>query len=277
MNKEIKITIKKDFRKLKEGEIYIFDNPVNIIVGDNGSGKSTILTLLRSYLLRKNLLKTESNYLKKEIREFEEVCDIEGLDQFDNYYEYDAEVDTGKLMDMDTMIEFDGIFTSKMSSGEGDVYQLNKLLTEVQKTKNNLILLDEMDKGLSLKQRLTYPTILKLAALKFDSFIIAISHGESLLNEFDSVLSMTSKKWVKSNEYYMSFNLFKLEAIKFIRSLSKEVYEKHESKIDQIIALKSKQDILKLLNPFLIETKEEKGHDDFLDLLENFYIKQEIL
>jgi len=274
----IKITMLKNYRTLKENEVFILDKNINLIVGDNGTGKSTLLSLLRSELIRNNKLKTGILYMKNVIKNHQEICKIEGFDNYEKFYDFDTETDSGKglaMSDMNLFLETDGLAVGQKSSGEGQLYQMAKLVKHISKTSNNLILIDELDRGWSISNRRKFINVLN-KFIKKDDMLLIVSHNEFLLNHVDSVLDMGRKEWIRPQEYFVDINNLKLNLIKQLFKL-KDIDDNMNSLFISICTIDEKRGSIFTFYNYLFKTVlddkylkyREKEFKKIIDLLLN--------
>ena len=179
----MKLTIKSDIiRKEKtlftKGEVFNFDEQINIISGTNGKGKTTLLTAIRQYSNDvPGLLK--NNELKESIE----------LDDDYTIYSFFASEDDSQgigMADMTMFLNSGGIARMNKSQGESILIGLSQLYNKLKKedSKNNIILLDEIDRNLDY---LVQPNIFKIL-LNLSNYgkIIYSTHNYYILSMFDS-------------------------------------------------------------------------------------------
>lgn len=203
----IKVTIDKDFRCFKEGESFEFDFsslvfPIIYIVGNNGTGKSTLLNAIRS---KKHSIKNETIALTK--HDFANVS-VEGLDEYDKVFclssELDDPVNMYNAYDAVAFVENGGFGQRKLSNGQKSITQLGRFIEKLRtedKESKKLIILDECDKGLDLKKQVGFNIMLKNMSFMFNADVLVVSHNPITWMCSKEVYSITDKKVVSSNEY----------------------------------------------------------------------------
>ena len=197
----IKFTILEDFRTFKKGESFeIKVKPIGItyVVGKNGSGKSTILQILRA--LKDSLYKVNKERADgMELQSIEEIkrnvlpnVKIEGFD-YDEVYCLDSVVDDpSSLINSSTAYSFavgGGLMLQKASKGEKSVYLIDRFRKDIEKSigdlehidfksTKRLFIIDEIDEGLDLKLQLLYNRILERNFnLKYFGDVLVVSHN----------------------------------------------------------------------------------------------------
>lgn len=172
--------IKKEYRNLKKGQIFTFDKPLTFICGSNGSGKTNLLTLIKSHWksMFKNAISRESNYT--------EYIDISGLEKFDIKLDFHPHLDSARglgMCDMSMFIAMGGLTVG--SSGESNQRNIAKVLTVLQKNPNvkKLILFDEVELGLDIHSQKQIGKLLFSLAKKTNSMFIVVTHSLSILLE----------------------------------------------------------------------------------------------
>ncbi len=185
-----RITIHEDYRKLPKDFSLEFKNNITIITGENGTGKSTLLDLIKQST-EKNFSSDFSNYtldtsieLKNNIVYLDSVS---GLLKTLSYFDDD---------EMDLQIR-----CMKSSSGEGLLLQLANLNNK--DLNNKLLLLDEPERGLSIKQQLTLADYLIFLTSNFDNLqIIVVSHGYGVLAKQKELFSTNSLKYITIDDFF---------------------------------------------------------------------------
>lgn len=211
MKNTIKITVNKDFRCFKAGDVYEFEvklfHPL-WIVGNNGTGKSTLVEAIRC--MRNDSGERESIALHKHM--FKDVFTIEGLEKYDKVLHLSATVDDTlnfcNASSATDFVDFGGFWLSKKSHGERMRMQLAKFIGETLE-KNckefdnecRLIIFDEADKGLDLRFQVGYANMIKNIAMKYAADVICVSHNPVCWLIADDVYSIEDKQHFKASEY----------------------------------------------------------------------------
>ncbi len=173
------IKFKEDHYSFKKGDEFEFRPGVNLLVGDQGVGKSTLLQLLTN------------------------PCSLGLVTEFDispcDYSYHDAEKMSARIKDPnpnDSDNYVSGIMSRFVSHGE---YQLN-FIDSIPKFEDTLILLDEVDMGLSIRS--IYKLVRNLKkSIKCNNQILIATHHPLLMESFDVVLSIEHKTWMKSDSF----------------------------------------------------------------------------
>lgn len=176
------IKFKKDYRVFKTGEEYHFyPNKVNLIVGDQGSGKSS---LLRIFTRGKS--------------EYGDVVSVTG-DQTTFYY-LDFEKDNPRIKG-----HFQSAFqiaSHFKSHGETNISIFEKIVNE-KFEEPVIVIVDEVDMALSIRS--CYKLVKMLKKLEKNKHqVIAVVHNPIVIKEFPEVLSIEHKKWMSSMEFVKS-------------------------------------------------------------------------
>jgi len=172
------IKFKTDWRCFKEGDFFEFEPGVNLLVGDQGTGKSSILTLFRKGINQKTELKN--------------IADLkcEGTVELRIF---DFERDNPRTK---AHIEFAADVYMRFQSHGNCVLALFDVLGEQSDTKKCFVL-DEPDMALSIRS--IHKIIAKLRATNHQ--IIAAVHNPTLIGAFSKVLSVEHKRWMSSEEF----------------------------------------------------------------------------
>ena len=174
-----KVTFLKDYRCFKEGECYSFQPGVNLLVGDQGCGKSSLLTLFGK-CKSPDIIEVSTDKLTQTA-------------SFD--FEHDNLRTQGALSQNKVKFKAQVAFLWS-SHGQSVNYVLNKL----DKLETDVLFMDEPDMALSIR------SILKLVhklqeVEKLGKQIITAVHNPLLISKFDSVLSLEHKTWMNSKDF----------------------------------------------------------------------------
>lgn len=209
----------KDLKAFPNGKTFEFTPGVNIIVGENGCGKTTLLNLIKKYLLVgfTECSKGQFGYNKNSL--YENVLKPEsfytGVDVYADYHKNTFRLshagEKENKQALETFEDFGAAFAQHSSStGEGVLVALNSLFNYMFSTKAKLyfdyeqfkesdpyyyqyiqkhkvedaaneftILMDEPDRNLSLKNLETIKTILSFH--KPNTQLIAVIHNPILI------------------------------------------------------------------------------------------------
>lgn len=200
----IKITMKKDCRKFKAGdviEVPLKDRAVNFMVGSNGCGKSTFSHFIRAtkHSLKDYNKKMYEGMTNKDDSWFapdKGVFEIDGLEGFDEVFVLDAIDDDPFAFDRAisamTFFNSGAMDMTNMSKGERASYLFVRFLKNIERVlgvntkdaeslknnkKHSLIILDEVDEGMSLDIQKTFYELMCIFAQKLNATVLCISHN----------------------------------------------------------------------------------------------------
>ncbi len=171
-----KIVFKQNWRCFKKDDIIKFHKGLNLLVGDQGSGKSSIFELFLGG--------------KKKYGEVITFKCNETRFQFFDYEKMNPRV-TGYIknkLDILSMWSSHGIINKK----------INKAVLKAKE--NSLILMDEPDTALSPRSILELVDIINKMIKKKCQLVIA-THNPLLILNFNEVLSLEHRKWMKSTDF----------------------------------------------------------------------------
>jgi predicted ATP-dependent endonuclease of OLD family len=180
-----KIKFDKDFRCFKVGDEIPFEKNITLLVGNNGTGKSTILDILRCHfkIQDKTYLKTVGMDKYVSISMSEKVpSKILYFDFHSNDSKFSGSLSSDIVSQMQAQ---------RTSSGLGILMQFVK--TGIQEYKNSILILDEPCRGLSpfWQERMKN----MIFNLSFENQVIVSTHSERIMSEtFATIFSVEHKK-----------------------------------------------------------------------------------
>lgn len=185
------IEFRKEYRCFKKGRKVTFQPGVNLLVGDQGTGKSTIIQLV--------------NELAKGHKSAKETISVIAAGSPVFVFDFELESPRTKryLEDGGTFAQF--AFQMKaMTASHGET--VNALLDQVGRKKPTLILLDEPDMALS--PRSAHRLAAKLAELASAKHqVIAAVHNPIVIASQPKVFSLEHKRWVTSKTFLASHEM----------------------------------------------------------------------
>ena len=174
------LTFKEDHRCFKQGDKIDFLPGVNLLVGEQGSGKSSLLALIQKY-----------------------DCDV---------LNWDASCVETRHFDF----EKDNLRTRTSMSNNHDVFHLqlatlwkshgetaNAILKVLYQVKNIAVLMDEPDQALSIRSCHALVESFKVAVSN-GCQIIACVHNPIVISGFEEVISLEHRKIMSSKEFIQS-------------------------------------------------------------------------
>lgn len=176
----------KDFRTLRKGEVFEFREGVNLLVGEQGSGKSSLLSLLMGkYNSEKYLKSTTTDGKAVSTRSF------------------DFERDNPRISRrVDSMLELACI----MSSHGQYVHKMILEIEDGDQFRDFTILMDEPDMALSIRSCHSVVKAFKKAVENGCQLILSI-HNPIIISSFEEVFSMEHRKWMASSDFIKSHSI----------------------------------------------------------------------
>lgn len=181
----------KDWRCFKKGTEFSFLEGVNLLVGDQGTGKSSMFTVIV------DAAKPKSSFDVVKLK-----ATRSALQSFD--FEKDNPRKKG-ISNAKSNTEFrNNLFSKFVSHGQTNL-KIIKCLYELMDKEPTVILMDEPDMALSIRSIHLLVKILKELASKGHQ-IIATAHNQTLIESFGDVLSLEHGKWITSSDFIKSHN-----------------------------------------------------------------------
>lgn len=200
-----KITFKSDVRDIfKKDEVLEITKPFLVLVGKNGSGKSTILDIIRQHFNVKDDSFFKNDKLLKD-------ATVEASTEKFTVKYHDFHGDDKK---------FSGTFgddiqaqlmAMKASSGIGSLIQFGS--KAINKVQNGLIILDEPCRGLSIKAQHDFAIGLMRICMLGDNQLIISTHSEYIMNiaekfsEFSQLYSVEHKRNFATTKEFIAEHL----------------------------------------------------------------------
>jgi len=193
----IVVKFKKDYRTFKKDEIFEFEDNT-VIIGSNGSGKSSLLNLIRS--------SWPGHYMGR-VSEWEDIVTVIIPESYTNFYDYHTEDDAanGKsFADMNYLLDV-GLGIMRASSGQAQLEQISQLLIKIAKDKpiKGLVTFDEPESSLDLKTVIKLVQLLVVLNVKFKTDILMTTHSETLLRRLSRiwpVYDLDQKRYISTQE-----------------------------------------------------------------------------
>lgn len=196
-----KIKLIEKFRNFDKDFSITFKNNVTYIVGENGSGKSTLLELISVKTKHKNLCHFSVEEFSKNIKITTNKKQVETI----YFCSKNDLIHSNNLNDTN----YDTLFyvsAMMVSSGQCLLMQLSELLNKDLNDK--LLILDEPEKGLSLKNQKKLLNFITNLTKKFNNLqIIVVTHSYPIIKNTEEVFSCDKKQYISSKEYLEEIDL----------------------------------------------------------------------
>ena len=196
----------------KDFEI-VFKNDCSIIVGENGSGKSTMIHHIKDYIgtpRKKGSFMTDDehkDFIKRNRENSSIVLDTQKELTYKNCVFFDGEKDNPILSIPKMVNPLDSktynpliaklIYTQEESHGESMIPILDFILN---KLKNTVIFIDEPETALSLPMQLKLAGWLKESVKRGNKLIVS-THSMCIIMQFNEIYDMESRSWVNKDDY----------------------------------------------------------------------------
>lgn len=190
MLKRLQFTVK--YRCFESGDRFDFRPGVNLLVGEQGTGKSTIYQCIQ--------------------KNDKKVCAFNTSPMKMFSFDFERDTSRGKAYFNDSqpmMAQVSMLFSSHGEVVRSIINMLNKLDKEIQKDEHVLILMDEPDMALSIRSCHNLVQVMQSIAIKGHQ-IIASVHNPTVISQFDEVLSLEHRRWMRSKDFIASHAVAKV-------------------------------------------------------------------
>jgi len=172
----------KEFRNIKPFSTDFIDG-INVVVGENGSGKSSLLGLL-------------TNNSFKEIVKFNYVPNT-------TFRFFDTEKENPRLKDLESMGKNYGFGLASHFASHGEA--MLPILQAAKDFKDILLIVDEPEAGLSLSNQKKIFNVFE-STIKKNCQVIVTTHSYVIIQSVPEVFNMDCLKWQSSKEYLKNVN-----------------------------------------------------------------------
>jgi predicted ATPase len=189
-----KIVFNKDFRCYKAGEMFEFKAGINLLVGNQGCGKSSMFYSIMNWQESGIAMdyNPESSYRFLDT----EKMNPRLADSFKAHQDFKS-VNEYQKAESDAVIQRLGNGYNEQSHGQ---VMLPLLLTK--KEKGLTYFIDEPEAGLSIRSQ--YELLKHIKEVGKDTQLIIATHSLVLIQEIGEVLSLEHKRWMPSQEFIES-------------------------------------------------------------------------
>lgn len=182
------IRFREDYRCFHAGQVLRFEAGVNLLVGEQGTGKSTLIGLLRDRFAGK--FKAELSHRVMDV--VMEQCYVRWLDFEKDNPRTQAEIGIHDAFLLGSM---------SVSHGQTMLAMLNGLEQVLQETPDRtLLLLDEPDMALSIRSVHDLARLLQRAGDEGHEVIAAV-HNPIVIASQPRVLSLDTGEWMSSEQF----------------------------------------------------------------------------
>ena len=209
----LSLTANIDVRTFKKGDNVTlqFNSGLCVMVGDNGSGKSTITNTIRGYFINQekavgvgdSLNNTDIKHLSKAFNiqtDYDYCCCVD--------FYLDNPLASNNSYDAVEFLMNGGYAVQHKSHGECQAYMLSRLLKQLDgyrkshPTNKILLILDEPENGLSIpKQYKLVDIVIPGLIRKYKLDLLVMTHNPILVSSVSDVFDVGSKKYVSVKEY----------------------------------------------------------------------------
>jgi predicted ATPase len=205
----------KTFMLFKKGLHIDFREDINIIVGENGSGKSSLFGLIKAYvgedpnksLFFHNDFKTDEEYIAYHRKNYHGEISIDGDISYRNSIFFSAEHDNPvvaipKMLNpnsKDFVALTSELFNAQEESHGESLLPVLKYLLE--NANNACIFLDEPETALSLRNQIWLVKAIQKSSKINGNQVFLSTHALALIQQFQTIFDMESRQWVDREQY----------------------------------------------------------------------------
>lgn len=187
-----KIKFNKDFRCFKSGDLFEFTEDINLIVGEQGCGKSSLFYSIMNF----NESGIGADYDPKSSYLF---LDTEKMNpRLEDSYKAHRKFSNWKDEDKakaDAAIDRLAFDYNEKSHGQ----VMLPLLLANKDAKNKTLFFDEPEAGLSIRSQ--YKVLEHFRKLAKKNQLVIATHSPIFMKEIGKVLSLEHKKWMSADEF----------------------------------------------------------------------------
>lgn len=176
----------KDWRCFKKGNEFSFFAGVNLLVGDQGTGKSSIFQVISDAAKPKSRLKVAKLEATR--------CTVQSFD-----FENDNPRKKSWAAAGNNEQFHDRLMANYVSHGQVNL-KVIKCLHEIEDKDPTVVVMDEPDMALSIRSIRVLTEMLKKLASKGHQ-IICTAHNIQLIESFGNVLSLEHGEWMDSSDF----------------------------------------------------------------------------
>lgn len=207
------------FTLFKKGLSIEFNEGMNVIVGENGSGKTSLFDLIHQYAGKEpdrisrifGDYKTDEEYIESHKKRYNDdygVMKVEGDLTYKNTIFFSAEHDNPVVAIPKMLNPEDKNFlalTSELfdaqeeSHGESMLPVLDYILDNAKGGYS--IFMDEPETALSLRNQIRLVNKIKQSAGEYKNQLFLCTHSLAIINEFETIYDMETRQWVDRRAY----------------------------------------------------------------------------
>ncbi len=184
------ITFTEKWRCFEPGDKFDFVSGVNLLVGDQGCGKSSLMSAIRNNSMKLSI--QDRDWSRTSVAN---VITNGKTDCFKFDFEKDS-YRSQKAFGVHAMLQ---VASGWLSHGESNRIILNNL----NGVKGSVIFMDEPDMALSIRSIYALIKQIKRWAKDGNQIILAV-HNPIMIESFTSVLSLEHHKWMSSDSFVWS-------------------------------------------------------------------------
>jgi len=179
--KEIEMT--KKFRCFRKGNKFTFTEPVTLLVGDQGVGKSSLLNLIDGVNIHKSIKASRTLVINKQ--------------KGNGFVFFDSEKMNPRQTALNNSTVGFQVASHFASHGESLLPIIEQLF---ERQKNTLILIDEPETALSVRSQYLLVELIKKAVKKKNQIILA-THSVIFMEEIGTVFNVKTRKYQDTDKY----------------------------------------------------------------------------